>query len=162
MTLKPEALTKEAFAPYGSFFDPAAIDAKPVSKEPVRFYPDQHPIFIKQSNYASVSSLILEPRPLVIDCTEYHEYCEEFSGGFGEDTVFHVGLPDSKGKPELASFKVFSLPRGWYLRFKCRVCHMAPYVCGKNTTAGIVILPPYTYTVDCVVIKLQEKIEITL
>ncbi|MDR1059545.1 MAG: hypothetical protein LBL43_08330 [Treponema sp.] len=162
MNLKPEPLPKEAFAPYGSFFDPGAVDAAPSSKTPVRFYPDQHPIFFKHSNYASVSSLILDPRPLVVDCTEYHEYCEEFSGGFGEDTVFHVGLLDGACKPDLSTFKVFSLPRGWYLRFKHHVCHMAPYVRGDKKTAGIVILPPYTYTVDCIVINLKEKIEITL
>lgn len=158
MKIKAQELTAETFAPFGSFFNPLLADENGSPKDPIRFYADRLPIFAEHSNHLALSALVLEVRPKVVDVTEYHRNCEEVFGGYAVDTVFHVGLLDKNEEPDIASFKAFILPKGHWARVKRMICHHAPFVMGSERGIGLVILPPFTYTVDCVVKTLEEKI----
>ena len=153
-------LAESAFAPFGTYFNPA--DSGPAlmgEAGPVRFYPDRLLCLFENSNYVALSQLALEPRALNITATEIHAHTEEVFGGFTRDVLFHVG-PAGNTTPDLSRFKVFHLPAGWWARIKRNVWHHAPFVIGAETTMGIVLLPPATYTNDCYVVELGEAVAI--
>lgn len=155
MNLKIQELTADAFAPYGSFFNVAEGH----SGEGVSFLADRMPHCIGTAGLDSICSIRMTYRPLELTVTEYHEDTEEVFGGFGCDVAFHVGLLDDNNQPIMDSIKVFLLPAGTYARVKRRVLHHAGFVLNEGDVAcGIVVLPPFTYTVDCKVIDYAEAI----
>jgi hypothetical protein len=105
--------------------------------------------------------LFLEQREFQTDTAEMHRQTEEIIGGFQQDVVFHVALP-SDDPPKAADFRGFRLPAGGFVRLKRKVWHHAPFPVDRGQVRGIVILPPFTYTHDSIVIRLEEKIEIVL
>lgn len=166
MNIKVLELTDEAFAPYGTFVLPEKCDNNPneCDKDPnefVSFYPEKIVALSEFSNMPALSVLAMSKRELAIDITEIHEHTEEIFGGFNTDIVFHVAVPSGK-KPNPEEFKVFRLPKHGYVRLRRKVWHQAPYSITDERAIGIVILPPYTYTNDCFVVKLREKITIDL
>jgi hypothetical protein len=148
-----------AFSLYGSYFNPNDCGSPLGEKGPVRFYPDRLLALFEHSNFAAVSALKLEPRDFKITATEIHWHTEEIIGGFTKEVVFHVA-PVNGSKPDLERLKVFRLPAGWWVRIKQGICHEAPFVAGSEATVGIVVLPPATYTHDCLVVNLEEPINI--
>lgn len=153
--LKAQELTNEAFAPYGTFFNVhEGYDEGVIS-----FQADRMPHFIGAPAMDSICSIRIRHRPLELTVTEYHIGCEEVFGGFNCDVVFHVGQMDDGNKPIMDSIKVFRLPTGTFARVKRRVLHHAGFVINKNDVGdGIVLLPPWTYTVDCSVIEFAAPI----
>lgn len=159
--LKVEELSEKSFSLFGTFFDPLNC-GQDMDKgtSPLLFYPDRLVLLYENSNYVSVSPLIVKPRPLTINVTENHSYAEEAMGGFDQDVVFHVG-PAGDKEPDPDQFRVFRLPAGWWVRIKRGVWHLGPYTVNDQQTIGTVILPPSTYTNDCRVIELNEEIKIS-
>ena len=162
MSIKVEQLTKEAFAPFGTFYDPANIGL-PLAGEWGRnnFFPDQLVLKIPCGSLMAVSSTKINPGPLKIDATEWHD-TDEAIGGFTEDTVFHVGLPTWNDTPGYSTYRVFYLPKGWWVRTKRGVWHFGPFVLGDTPAYGTVILPPSTYNTDCTFVTLSEPLDIEL
>ena len=81
MSIKVEQLTKEAFAPFGTFYDPANIGL-PLAGEWGRnnFFPDQLVLKIPCGSLMAVSSTKINPGPLKIDATEWHDTDEAIGG----------------------------------------------------------------------------------
>lgn len=161
-TLAVETLSWESFSPFGTYLDPAACGpALGGETGPVRFHPDRILLLFEQGNLAAISPLALDPREPAVTVTERHLHTEEAFGGFTRDVVFHVG-PAGDGAPDLESFRAFRLPAGWWVRLKRGIWHQAPFVLGPEGTVGIVVLPPATYTHDCQVVDLGEKMAIVM
>lgn len=158
MKVKAQALTQDVFEPFGSFVLPQSVDAGVSS---VDYRPDQLVSTFAASNMASLSVLRLAQREFCTEIAEMHEYTEEILGGFQNDVVFHVAAP-TIGKPEPKEFVVFRLPAYGFIRLKRKVWHHAPFPVNQGMVQGVVILPPFTYTHDSIVIRLDEKIEISL
>lgn len=158
--LRVEKLTEDAFSPFGTFIDPQNLGAPVNDKDdPFLFFADKMIQQFSASNNIAVSPLVVKPRPFIISVTEKHEYTEEVFGGFNQDVCFHVQL-DNNGKPDIASTRVFSLPAGSWVRLKRHVWHHAPFVLGENEALGTVLLPPHTFTNDCLVVSLKEQLEV--
>jgi ureidoglycolate hydrolase len=71
--IKIEKLSQEAFAPFGTYFDPK--DCGPAlggEGGSVQFYPDQIIALFEHSNLVAVSPLVIAPRELNISMTEMH------------------------------------------------------------------------------------------
>ncbi len=155
MKLVVQELTKDTFAPYGTYFSVhEGYDYGTIS-----FLPDRMLHYIGSPSLGSLCSIRLRYREIAINVTEYHDDCEEVFGGFNCDIIFHVGLLGNDGQPDLNSFRMFRLPKGYYARVKRRVLHHAGFVLDKNDVAdGIVILSPSAYTIDCKVINLEIPI----
>jgi ureidoglycolate hydrolase len=159
MELTVQELDREAFAPYGTYFD----IHKGYNEEPVSFIPDRMLHYIGTPALDSLCSIRLRYRNIEIDVTEYHNDCEEVFGGFNCDIVFHVGLLDDDGKPDLSSIAMFRLPAGAYARVKRKVLHHAGFVLHEDDVAdGLVILSPAAYTIDCRTIKLGKAIPVNI
>lgn len=160
MKLKAEKLTKSAFSPFGTYYDPLDI-GEPLGGQWARnnFFPDQLVLKVPCGSLVGVSSTVIRPGPLMLEATEWHD-TDEAIGGFTEDTVFHVGLPTWCDKPDFSNYRAFHLPKGWWIRTKRGVWHFGPFVLGKDAATGTVILPPHTYDTDCVFVTLSEPIEI--
>ncbi|MEA4845658.1 MAG: hypothetical protein VB106_00325 [Clostridiaceae bacterium] len=157
MGLIVQELTKEAFAPYGTYFD----IHEGYGEEPVSFIPDRILHYIGAPALDSLCSIRLRHRKIEIDVTEYHNECEEVFGGFNCDIVFHVGFLDDSGKPDLSSFSMFRLPAGTYVRVKRKILHHAGFVLKEADMAdGLIILSPSAYTIDCHTIKLDKAIQV--
>lgn len=154
--VKAEELSYESFSPFGSFFNPEDCGV-PLGSDvgPVKFHPDRLIQLFEYSNMAAISCLVIEPRELVVNVTEIHLHTEEVFGGFTKDVFFHVG-PAGSSEPDLSQFKVFRLPAGWWARIKRGVWHHAPFISGNESTFGIVVLPPATYTADCFVVDVVD------
>jgi|AGTN01.2.fsa_nt_gi hypothetical protein len=159
MKLKVQELTHDAFAPYGTFFKVnEGYDNGVIS-----FIADRMPHYIGASGLDSLCSICMRYRPLELTVTEYHEGCEEVFGMFDGDVVFHAGLLGEDNQPAMDSIKVFFMPAGTIVRVKRRVLHHAGFVTGKDdVVSGLVLLPPFTYTVDCKVIEFDSPIPFEL
>jgi len=157
MIIKTLTLSEEAFAPYGSYMLLEDSDKDKASQ--ISFYPEKVVGLFEFSNMPSVSVLAFSKRDFVIDVTERHEHTEEVFGGFTTDTIFHVAAAGST-VPDPSQFKAFLLPKGGYVRVKRNVWHHVPFVAAGERAVGVVILPPFTYTHDCIVVNLDEKIQI--
>lgn len=150
------------FALYGSYFNPNDCSfALSEDNGPVKFYPDRLLGLYEYSNITAVSALELKPREFKITASEKHIHTEEIFGGFTKDVVFHVASADGS-TPDPSQIKVFRLPASWWVRIKREVWHAAPFVIGLEATVGIVILPPATYTHDCLVVNLAESVNINV
>ncbi len=157
MKITAAKLTKEAFSNYGDFILPKETDNK--NGQRIAFYGDKLVGLFSMSNMASLSILALEKREYIINCTEKHANTEEIIGGYDTDVLFHVAL-SSNHLLRKEDFKAFRLPAGGYIRLKRMVWHYAPFPVDKGRFKGIVILPPFTYTHDCIITELDEAIEI--
>ena len=155
MELRVQELTKDTFAPFGTYFD---IQTG-YGDEIISFLPDRMLHYIGTPALDSISTIRIQYRPLFVDVTEFHHGCEEVFGGFNCDLVFHVGLLDKDQQPDFDSFRLFRLPRGCFARVKRMVLHHAGFVMNQEDIAtGIVLLPPATYTIDCTVLPIEPKI----
>jgi hypothetical protein len=159
MELKAERITAANFEEFGSILNPYDC-GEPLGLEnkAIRFYPDRMPLSFSGGSVISICPLILEKRPMEIDFTEIHEFCEEVIGGFTEDVIFHVG-PVSE-VPDFSNFRVFHLPKYHFSRLKRKVWHGGPFVINAPRTQGWVLLPPYTYTNDAKVVTLKVPIKV--
>ncbi|NLJ75062.1 MAG: hypothetical protein GX331_08740 [Firmicutes bacterium] len=153
-------LQHDSFAPYGTVLNPRQCGESVNSPgEPVQFYPDRMLQLFSTTNLIAISPILIKPRPFEITGTEQHLDTEEVIGGFDQDVCFHVGR-DLGGKPDFEDFKVFLLPKGWWVRIKRKVWHQAPFVLNQESAVGTVILPAHTFTNDCYEVGLQQPITI--
>jgi ureidoglycolate hydrolase len=157
MKIKTLALSEEVFAPYGSYMLLDESDKDKTAR--ISFYPEKVVGLFEFSNMPSVSVLAFSKRDFIIDVTERHEHTEEIFGGFTTDTIFHVAAAGG-AVPDPSLFKAFLLPKGGYVRLKRNVWHHAPFAVADERAVGVVILPPFTYTHDCLVVKVDERIQI--
>lgn len=158
MMKKILTLTEANFAPYGTVLNPSDCGFSVNEPgEPVQFYPDRMLQLFPTSNLLALGPLTIKPRPFLITATEKHLHTEEILGGFNQDVCFHVAL-DQNGQPNLDDLQIFLLPAGWWVRVKREVWHQAPFVLGSELAVGMVLLPPHTYTNDCVEVKLDSPL----
>lgn len=149
-------LTQEAFEPYGSFIN--MHDG--FSDDEISFQADRMLQLIGPSGLSSLCTIRIQPRPMQLTVTEFHNDCEELFGGYSVDMLFHVALMDKEGKPDYDTVKVFRLPAGTFCRVKRKVLHHAPFILDDRSADGLVFLSPSAYTIDCHVLNFDEPIDI--
>ena len=153
-TIKVEKLSKEAFAPFGSYYDMANPEGYPLSGEIHRFFPDRLTAY-HQGQVAFSPILVKKPAQMKITQIEYHTTTCEIIMPLNDDMILHVA-PPSAGKPLPEYTKAFLVPKNTIIKMNACVWHLAPLPRRKDELNAMIILPECTYMNDCKVVDLKE------
>ena len=161
MKLKAKMINEKDFSKFGTFLDPYNIKTIKLGDEKGElFYPDSLPFCFSEGNLISLSTIIIQKRPITVERIEYHNYSEEVVGGFTDDIVFFAGLPGNE--PDLSKFEAFILPKFNWVRVKRKIWHDGQFPINNNDVLGWCLLPPFTYQNDAVRFISSEPIEISM
>jgi hypothetical protein len=161
MKLIAKMINEDDFAKFGTFLDPYNIKTLKLGEEGGElFYPDSLPFCFSFGNMISLSTIIVQKRPMIESNMEYHDFTEEVVGGFTDDIVFFTG-PVGR-EPDLSKFEAFILPKFNWVRIKRGIWHYGQFPINNSNVLGWCLLPPYTYQNDCVGFSLKEPLEISL
>ena len=146
-TIKAEPITREAFAPFGTFYDMLNPDGYALEGEIHKFYPDR----ISESCPTRVGY-----SPIVVKKTEMILPLDD-------DMIIHVA-PASGGAIVTDWAKAFIVPKGTLVKINTAVWHLAPLPVHAKELHALIILPECTYANDCTVVDLKddERFEIVL
>ncbi len=151
--IKVEALTKEAFAPFGLYYDMENPEGYPLSGEIHRFFPDRVTSY-EGHNVAFSPILVKRPEEMKITQVEYHTTTSEIILPLNDDMILHVA-PPSAGKPLPEYTHAFLVPRHTLVKMNACVWHLAPLPANAPELAAMIVLPECTYMNDCTVVDLS-------
>ena len=154
-TIQVEPLTKEAFAPFGSYYNMENPDGYPLSGELHRFFPDRVTAYFGH-NVAFSPILVKKPEEMLITQAEYHTTTSEMILPLNDDMILHVA-PPSAGKPLPEYTKAFLVPKHTLIKMNACVWHLAPLPANLPELAAMIILPECTYMNDCTVVDFKEE-----
>ena len=158
--VKVQLLTRDAFAPFGEFYDMANPDGYALCGAIHKFYPDR--VTTTCSGRLAFSPLVVKkPKSMVITQQEYHTTAEEIILPLDDDAIIHVA-PASGGKVVTEHVKAFLVPKNTLVKLKAAIWHLAPLPANKEQVTALIILPECTYANDCPVVDLSadEQFEI--
>lgn len=152
--IKLEKLTKEAFAPFGTYYDFANPDGYGLSGAIHTFYPDRLTAYFGgQVGFSSI--VVKKPSEYKITQAEYHTTTCEMIMPISGDMIVHVA-PPSAGKPLPEHTKAFIVPKNTLIKLNACVWHLAPLPKDDESLTAIIVLPECTYMNDCIVVDLKE------
>ena len=152
--IKVEALTKEAFAPFGAYYNMENPDGYPLSGELHRFFPDR--VTTYSSGKLSFSPILVKkPEEMKITAAEYHTTTAELILPLNDDMIIHVAEP-SAGVPIPQHTKAFLVPKNTLVKMNACVWHLAPLPANCDELCAMIVLPECTYINDCIVVDLKE------
>lgn len=158
-TIKAQKLTREAFAPYGSYVNVT----KPEGFHLGDFYNDQL-ILPTSGNFAiAFSPLVLHrPERMIVNSAEYHNTTGEGIVVMDDDAVIHVAPASKEPVPELT--EAFIVPKGTMVKLNLGVWHLSPMCLHQDEAHALIVLPQRIYKNDCIVVDYEEKdwVEIVL
>jgi ureidoglycolate lyase len=161
---KVKKLNKDHFSMYGSYVDMLNPHGYSFGKPPILFYRDMLQQNLGQHTSASFSVCTVYERPLIIDCSEYHNHCYEAILPLDGDLLMHVGPAVSDEQPPIDQIEVFHVPKGTMVVVNPGVWHQAafPFQCDRVNI--LCILPERTYMNDCFLRNFPEdnQVEIEL
>ena len=153
-TVKVEALTHEAFTPFGQFYTMDDPQGYALCGELHQFFPDrlvadcQHRV-----GYSPI--LVKKPEKMIITQQEYHTTTWEMILPMNDDMILHVA-PASAGAPVGHLSKAFLVPKHTLVKLNAAIWHLAPLPANVEQLAAMIILPECTYANDCTVVDLPE------
>ncbi len=153
-TIKVEALTKEAFAPFGAYYAMETPDGYALSGELHRFFPDRITAY-QGAQVAFSPILVKKPDVMHVTEIEYHTTTCEIIMPLNDDMILHVA-PPSAGKPLPEHTKAFLVPKHTMVKMNACVWHLAPLPANAAELAALIVLPECTYMNDCKVVALSE------
>ena len=160
--IQVEALTHEAFAPFGQFYAMEQPKGYALCGELHQFFPDR---LTADSNHRVGYSPILVKKParMVITQQEYHTTTWEMILPMDDDMILHVA-PASAGTPVTHLAKAFLVPKHTLVKLHAAIWHLAPLPANKEQLTAMIILPECTYANDCTVVDLaaEEQFEIVM
>ncbi len=160
-TLQPEPLTKEAFAPFGEYYQFDKPDGYSLNGEIHRFFPDR--LTESYDHRVAFSPILVKRQPVYkVTQVEYHTTTPEIIMPLNGDMILHVA-PASNGVPVTDLTKVFLIPQHTMVKMRSAIWHLAPLPANVDELAALIILPECTYANDCTVVDLmpEEQFEIT-
>ena len=153
--VKVEALTHEAFAPFGQFYAMANPQGYALCGELHQFFPDR--LTADSSHRVGYSPIcVRKPRKMIITQQEYHNTTWEMILPLDDDMIVHCA-PVSAGTPVGHLSKAFIVPKGTLIKMNTAVWHLAPLPVNKESLTAMIILPECTYGLDCTVVDLPEE-----
>ena len=153
-TVKVEALTKEAFAPFGEYYNMASPEGYPLSGELHRFFPDRLTSY--NSGLLGFSPILVKkPAKMHVTQIEYHTTTAEIIMPLNDDMILHVA-PPSAGKPLPEYTRAFLVPKNTMIKMMPCVWHLAPLPANADELSALIVLPSCTYMNDCIVVDLKE------
>lgn len=154
-TIQVQPLTKEAFAPFGSYYNMENPEGYALSGELHRFFPDRVTAYLGH-NAAFSPILVKKPAEMLITQAEYHTTTSELVLPLNDDMILHVA-PPSAGKPLPEYTKAFLVPKHTLVKMNACVWHLAPLPANADELAAMIILPECTYMNDCTVVDFKEE-----
>lgn len=107
--IKVEELTREAFAPFGAYYDFANPDGYALTGEIHRFYPDRlRDAYLGHAGFSALT--VRKPERMVVRSIEYHTHSAEIVLPLNDDAVLHAA-PASNGVPVTELAKAFLVPK---------------------------------------------------
>lgn len=161
-TIKVQALTEKAFAPYGKFYSISNPKGHSLNGEIHKFFPDR--VVAYQGHSVGFSPILVKkPSKMIIDKAEYHTTTCEVIMPLNDDMILHVAEP-SAGTPITDKTLAFRVPKNTLVKLNACVWHLAPLPYKKDELCALIVLPECTYMNDCTVVdfKEDEKFEIIL
>lgn len=151
-TIKAKPLSKEAFAPYGSY----ASITSPEGFHMGDFYNDQVLLPVSGNHAIALSPLVFHKvAHMTIDRAEYHNTTGEGIVVMDDDVVIHVAPASGDPVPELT--EAFIVPKGTAVKLNLGVWHFGGYCLNQDEAHVLIILPQRIYKNDCVVVEYEEK-----
>ena len=151
-TVKVEALTHEAFAPYGQFYTMDAPQGYALCGEIHQFFPDRM-VADSQHRVGFSPILVNKPEKMIVTQQEYHTTTWEMILPMNDDMILHVA-PASAGTPVNHLAKAFLVPKHTLVKINAAIWHLAPLPANVDELAAMIILPECTYANDCTVVDL--------
>jgi len=153
--IKAKKLTREAFAPFGEYYN--MLDPKDYALCGAlhAFFPDR----VTNSTVGAVGYspiIVKKPKKYIVDCQEYHTTTCEMILPLDDDMLLHVA-EKSAGTVNNATAKAFIVPKGTLIKLDAGVWHLAPLPVKEKEIHCMIILPECTYANDCTVVNLEEK-----
>ena len=153
--IKVEALTKEAFAPFGQYYTMDKPEGHALCGEIHKFFPDR----LTNAGYSNIGYspiLVKKPEKMLITAVEYHTTTAEMILPLNDDMILHVA-PASAGTPVPDETKAFLVPKHTLIKMNAAIWHLAPLPANVDELAAMIILPECTYANDCTVVELKEE-----
>ncbi len=147
-------LSREAFAPYGEYYDMLHPEGYALEGEIHRFYPDR----LSESSVTRVAYSPIEVKKeerMIVKAVEYHTTTPELILPLNDDMIIHVA-PASGGCPVTELTKAFIVPCGTLVKIRTAIWHLAPLPVNAETLHAMIILPECVYANDCTVVELDE------
>lgn len=147
-------LDREAFAPFGEYYDMLHPSGYALEGEIHKFYPDR----LSESSVTRVGYSPIEVRKedrMIIKAVEYHTTTPELILPLNDDMIIHVG-PASGGQPVTEFTKAFVVPQGTLVKIHTAIWHLAPLPVNEEMLHAMIILPECTYANDCTVVQLSD------
>lgn len=146
-------LTRDRFSPYGAFaamIDPAGVK---IGAEPVEFFRDMVQVDLGGATSVSCSVCRVQPRPLVIEVTEFHSRCGEGILPLNGDVLIHVGPATPNGTVPMDEIEIFRVPQGTLVSLRPGVWHHAPFALKTMAVDVLILLPERAYANNCTVFE---------
>ena len=153
--IKLEKLTKEAFAPFGIYYEMLNPEGYALCGELHRFYPDRFTIPGVSGALAFSPICVRKPDEMLVTQIEYHTTTCEVIIPLNDDMILHVA-PPSAGKPLPEYTRAFLVPKGTAVKLNTCVWHLAPLPANLDELSAIIVLPEATYMNDCIVVDLKD------
>ena len=153
-TVKVEALTHEAFAPFGQFYTMDAPQGYALCGEIHQFFPDRM-VADSQHRVGYSPILVKKTEKMIVTQQEYHTTTWEMILPMNDDMILHVA-PASAGAPVGHLSRAFLVPKHTLVKMNAAIWHLAPLPANEEQLAAMIILPECTYANDCTVVDLPE------
>ena len=161
-TIKAEPLTREAYAPFGTYYSFTEPEGYSLNGELHRFFPDRvSESYTTRAGFSPI--LVKKPEKMVITQVEYHTTTPEIIMPLNDDMIIHVA-PASGGTPVPELTHAFIVPQHTLVKINTAIWHLAPLPVHVDELAAMIVLTECTYANDCTVVDLgaEEYFEIEL
>lgn len=154
-TIKAEPITRETYAPYGTFYNMTAPEGYSLNGELHRFFPDRMTeSYVSRAAFSPI--LVKKPDVMKVTQAEYHTTTPEIILPLNDDMIIHVA-PASGGTPVPGLTKAFIVPKGTLVKINSAIWHLAPLPVHEEELAAMIVLPECTYANDCTVVDYPEE-----
>ena len=153
LKIKLEALTHEAFAPFGSFSSMLEPTGYSLDGALHSFYPDRiRDAYASHVGFSAIT--VRKPEKMIVDAIEYHTTTSEMILPLNDDMILHVA-PASAGTPVTHLTRAFLVPKGTLVQMNAAIWHLAPLPANEPALHAMIVLPECTYANDCTVVSLN-------
>lgn len=159
-TISAKPLTREAFAPYGTYNSLLEPTGNALSGEQYEFFPDRLLADLREP--IGFSPLVVtRPDRRIIKKVEIHTHSWEILLPLNDDMIIHVSPPNGR-IPKLECTEAFVVPKGTLVKLNRAVWHMNPVPVYEQTLYVMAAVAQCTYLNDCILVNLEEEQQIEI
>lgn len=162
-TIGYKKLTRDAFAPYGSFASILDPQGCKLGEPPVEFYRDMVQQCLGNTSTVSFSACVVRAKKeWILENAEYHNNTCEAIICLDGDYLMHVAPACPVDEEPWENIEVFLVPKGTMVVTRPGVWHQAGFPYGCDAVHILCALPERTYANDCVfkVIPEEQRIRV--